>query len=212
VVIRVPELLADEVRHLVLGVRMTPRPVALDAPVAVAEVGCTFERIDGGRLVRETGSCKAMALFVAPADAQLAPDPELDREVAIAQLVRVQIEAEGEARQGDIASAGKSCVLFQEALVVRGHDEVAGAAGRLAGSVGDAASFERSKAYRSSLRKGSTRSVGSTYDATAQADLRAMGRGQSTEAQKRMERSFGATGGGGGNGPGRLDRKRSRRW
>jgi Ca-activated chloride channel homolog len=212
VVIRVPELLADEVRHLVLGVRMTPRPVALDAPVAVAEVGCTFERIDAGRLVRETGSCKAMARFVAPADAQLAPDPELDREVAIAQLVRVQIEAEEAARQGRWTQAAGVTCLFQEALVVRGHNEVASAAEHLAGTVGDAASFERSKAYRSSLRKGSTRSVGSTYEAGAEADLRAMGRGQSTEAQKRMERSFGATGEGGGSGPARLDRKRSRRW
>ena len=57
VVLRVPDLLADEVRNLVLGVRLAPRPVPLDAPVAVADVQVAFERLDGGRVVRERSAC-----------------------------------------------------------------------------------------------------------------------------------------------------------
>jgi Ca-activated chloride channel family protein len=211
-VIRIPELLADEVRHLVLGVRLAARPVALDAPVAVAEVEATFERLESGRLVRETSTSRVMARFVAAADVQLAPDPELDRAVAIAQLIRVQIEAEEAARQGNFAAARGVMTLFQTAIVARGHDDVASAAGRLAATVGDERSFQGSKGYRSSLRKGSTRSVASTYDAAAEGDLRAMGRGQSTESQQRMERSFGKNHDQQGSTARRLDRKRSRRW
>ena len=212
VVIRLHELLAEEVRHVVLGVRLAPRPAALDAPEAVAEVEIAFERLEGGHLVHEASSCKALARFVAAAEAQRAPDPELDRAVAIAQLVRVQIEAEEAARQGRWDDARGVVTLFQEALVTRGHGAVAAAAGRLAATVGDAGSFRTSRAYRSSLRKGATRNVGSKYEAGADADLRAMGRGQSTEAQRRMEQSFGEREGRPASTTPKLDRRRSRRW
>lgn len=212
VVIRLPELLAEEVRDVVLGVRLAARPMPLDAPEAVATVDLALERLEAGQLLRETASCRAMARFVAPAEAQRSPDPELDRAVAIAQLVKVQLEAEAAARQGHWRAASGFVTLFQSAIVARGHDDVAAAAGHLAGTVGDDASFQASKAYRASLRKGATRSVGSTYDAGAEADLRAMGRGQSTEAQRRMEQSFGGKDGTAERAAGRLDRKRSKRW
>jgi len=216
VAIQVPELLADEVRHLVLAVTLATRPVALDAPATVADVEVTYERVEGGHLTAVTDGCKVLARFVTADEAQLAPDPALDRVVAIAELVRVQIEAEEAARQGRYAQAQGVVTLFQSALVTRGHDAVAAAAGRVAGAVADAESFDRSKAYRSSLRKGNSRSVASTYERAAEADLRAMGRGTATEAQRRMEQSFG---GAEPSSPkpatspaSRGLRKRSRRW
>jgi hypothetical protein len=87
---------------------------------------------------------------------------------------------------------------------------------RVAGAVADAESFDRSKAYRSSLRKGASRSVASTYERGAEADLRAMGRGTATEAQRRMEGSFGGSEPSAPQPsvppPSRGLRKRSRRW
>jgi SAM-dependent methyltransferase len=126
--------------------------------------------------------------------------------------VRVQLEAEEAARRGDSDEAHGVVTLFQSAIQSRGHTKVADAAGRLAGSVRDAGSFQASRAYRSSLKKGATRSVGSSYQADADADLRAMGRGQSTAAQRRMEQSFGAEKGEQRKSAPRLDRKRSERW
>jgi Ca-activated chloride channel family protein len=230
--LRVPDLLAGEVRHLVLGLRLAPRAVPLDAPVAVADVEVTFERLDGGRIVREQLACKATVRFVAPAEAQPAPTPEVDAVVAVAQLVRAQIEAEEAARRGDYGQAGQVMVLFQHAVVARGHDAVGAAAGRIADGLRDEAAFGRTRAYRSSMRKGSTRGASSKLDDAAEADLRAMGRGQGTAAQARMEDAFGAAPGrpprtasphapGTPGTPqalraapssGRLDRKRSRRW
>jgi Ca-activated chloride channel family protein len=213
-VIRVPDLLAEEVRHLVLGVRFAPRPIALDAPVAVAEVEVSFERLEGGRVVRERLACKATARFVAAEDSQATPTASADAVVAIAQLVRAQIEAEEAARQGRYAEARNVAVLFQSAVVARGHDAVGAAAGKLADMVGDRDAYDRSKAYRSSMRKGSSRNVSSMYEAEAEADLQAMGRARKTAAQDRMEESFGVK-----RAPEKKDdaprgiaRRRSKRW
>jgi Ca-activated chloride channel family protein len=191
-VIRVPDLLADEVRHLVLGIRLAPRPVALDAPVAVADVDVSYERLEGGRVVKEGLACKATVRFVSAAEAQAAPTPNVDAMVAIAQLVRAQIEAEEAARQGRYAEARQVMVLFQEAVVARGHDAVGSAAAKLADRLSDAGAYEDSHAYRSSMRKGSSRNVSSLYQAEAEKDLRSMGRAGKTAAQDRMEASFGA--------------------
>jgi Ca-activated chloride channel family protein len=217
VVIRVPDLLADEVRHLVLGVRLAPRPVALDASVTVADVESAFERLEGGRVVRERLACKATVRFVAAADAQAAPTPSLDAVVAIAQLVRAQIEAEEAARQGRYDDARDVMVLFQRAVVARGHQSVGAAAGKIADRVGTRDAYDRSAAYRSSMRKGSTRTVSSLYQGEAEEDLRSMGHAGMTAAQQRMEESFGVKqekaprGSTEGSAAG-IGRRRSRRW
>lgn len=212
--IRIPDLLADEVRHLVLGVRLAPRLAALDAPVAVAEVEVSYERLERGRIVRVRLACKATVRFVTPVDAQRLPTPALDAIVAIAQLVRAQIEAEEAAQDGDFAHARQVMVLFQAAAVGRGHGAVGAAAGKIAEGLGDRDAFDETRGYRASMRKGSTRSVSSKFDDAAERDLRAMGRAQGTAAQARMEASFGAgTRAPEGSAPRRrLARSRSRRW
>jgi Ca-activated chloride channel family protein len=214
-VIRVPDLLADEVRHLVLGVRLAPRPVALDAPVSVADVEVSFERLEGGHVVKERLACKATLKFVAAADAQSVPTPDVDAVVAIAQLVRAQIEAEEAARQGRYHDARDVMVVFQSTVVARGHLSIGAAAGKLADRIGTRDAYDRSKAYRSSIRKGSMRNVSSLYQADAEEDLRAMGRAAKTAAQERMEESFGAKSAAGTKASlpnGGIARRRSRRW
>jgi Ca-activated chloride channel homolog len=213
--IRLPDLLADEVRHLVLGVRLAPRLVPLDAPVTIADVEVSWSHLENGHLVPVRDACKATVRFVARAEAQARPTPSVDAVVAVAQLVRAQIEAEEAAQQGDFVQARQVMVLFQAAVVARGHDAVGDAAEKLGDRLGDADAYDRSRAYRSSMRKGSTRSVSSKFDDAAERDLKAMGRAHETAAQERMEKSFGAP----KRGPQaqepprpRLDRQRSRRW
>lgn len=158
------------------------------------------------------------------------PEPAVDAIVAVAELVRRQIEAEEAAREGRYREAHQVMVLFQEAVVGRGHHAVGAAAGKLADRLGSADAFGASTAYRSSMRKGGTRGVTSLYQSDAEEDLRSMGRAVKTAAQDRMEEAFGAkrpdaapgakdddAGSGPGaarRGSGRrtLDRRRSRRW
>jgi Ca-activated chloride channel family protein len=220
VTLRVPELLAEEVRHLVLGLRLAPRAVALDAPVAVADVELSYERLEGGRLVTDRAASKAAVRFVAPAEAQAAPAPDLDAIVAVAELIRAQIAAEEAAARGDYAVSHDVLRRFAVDAGARGHAAVAATAGRLAGALRDADAEGRSRAYRTSVRKGAARGASSKLDRAAEDDLRAMGRAAKTSAQERMERSFGAPAEGTRPvpgptppaGAGRLDRRRSRRW
>ncbi len=135
---------------------------------------------------------RAMARFVAAADAQAKPTPSVDQVVAIAQLVRAQIEAEEAARRGEFAQARQVMVLFQEAVATRGHDAVASAARKIADRVGNADAFHGSRAYRASIRKGGSRNVTTLYQEEALGDLRSMGQGKTTAAQDRMADSFGA--------------------
>lgn len=208
VVIRIPDLLADEVRHVVLGVRLEARPVALDAPACVAEVAVRYERLEGGRIVRTDEACRATVRFVPAAEAQPAPARALDEVVALAQLVRVQIEAEELARRGDYDRAGGVMRLYQTAAATRGHAAAAATAGKLADAMSDGDAYRRKAAYRSSVRKGATRSVASAFEAEADADLRSLGQAKRTSAQRQMEASFGA-GGATPSGARRTQRERS---
>jgi Ca-activated chloride channel homolog len=220
--IRIGELLADEVRHLVLGVRLAPRAVPLEAPVTIADVEVFWSHLENGQLVPARDACRATARFVTPAEAQPRPTPGVDAVVAVAQLVRAQIEAEEAAGHGDFAQARQVMRLFQAAVVARGHGAVGEAAEKLGDRLGDADSYDRSRAYRSSMRKGSTRSVSSKFDDAAERELKAMGRAHETAAQERMEESFGAKRRPAAQRPAampptptptpRLERKRSRRW
>ena len=140
----------------------------------------------------------------------------------MAQLVRAQIDAEEAARRGGYAEARQVMTLFQSAVASRGHERVASAAGKIADRVGDAAAFDGSSGYRSSMRKGGSRSVVTLYQAEAHDDLESMGLGKTTLAQDQMVDSFGArkprrgspsrsSGEAAPAGRG-LARKRSRRW
>lgn len=215
--IRIPDLLADEARNVVLAGRLEPRGAPGSGPEPIADVGVSYEAYASGRPVRAGGTIDATVRFVAATDAQPAPTPSVDAIVAVAQLVRAQIDAEEAARRGRYAEAHEGMVLFQSAIEARGHPAVARAAGKIAGRVADAESYRGSSAYRSSMRKGATRDVVTFSQREAAADLESLGKGKTTVAQDRMADAFGgkrepdrrspAPPGGPG-----LARKRSRRW
>jgi Ca-activated chloride channel family protein len=214
--VRIPDLLAEEERTIVLAGRLGPRPAASAADgETVADVTVAFETFEGGRVVGGAHSLAARVRFVPAAEAQRRPTPEVDAQVAVAQLVRAQIDAEEAARRGHFEEAGQVMVLFQSAVSARGHEAVADAAGKIGRRVSDADAYRGSAAYRSSMRKGGSRGVTTLYQEDAAADLAAMGQAKRTAAQQRMERAFGAPGereGGAAGAGGGIRRKRSRRW
>jgi Ca-activated chloride channel family protein len=215
--IRIPDLLADEVRSVVLEGRLLPRPAPGSAAETIADVAVSYETFSGGRPVRGGETLAASVRFVPAAEAQERPTPSVDAVVAVAQLVRAQIEAEEAARRGDFVHAHQTMVLFQSAIAERGHEAVASAAGKIAERVADADAYGGSTAYRASMRKGGSRSVVTLYQSEAAADLRSMGQGKTTAAQERMKDAFEA----GSEKPrardaqgsgGTLARRRSKRW
>jgi Ca-activated chloride channel homolog len=215
--IRIPDLLADEVRNVVLEGRLEARTAPGDDAETVADVTVTYETYEGGRAVRGGETVQAKVRFVSAAEAQPKPTAAVDAVVATAQLVRAQIDAEEAARRGKYAEARDVMVLFQQAVSTRGHSSVASAAGKIADRVADAGAYQRSTAYRASMRKGGSRDVVTLYDSEASLDLAAMGKGKTTAAQDRMAHSFGAKRGtakrSAAKNAGRtLARKRSKRW
>jgi Ca-activated chloride channel family protein len=220
--IRIPDLLADEVRNVVIEGRLEPRPAPGRGAEVVADVTVLYETLEDGRPVRGRGTAEAKVAFVAPANAQGEPTRSVDAVVALAELVRAQIEAEEAARRGDFAGARQVMVLLQASVAARGHPAVASTAAKIADRVGDGDAYRDSTAYRASVRKGSSREVMTLYQDEALGDLLAMGLGKTTEAQDRMADAFGAQKGkapepetrGGTKPAGRrgLARKRSKRW
>ncbi len=217
VTIRIPDLLADEVRSVVLEGRLEARPAPGAGAEAVADVAVTYETFERGRPVRGGETVEATVRFVAAAEAQQTPTPSVDAAVALAQLVRAQIDAEEAARRGDHEEAHRVMVLFQTTVGGRGHAAVASAAEKIAARVADPDVYRGSSAYRASMRKGSSRQVATLYQTEALQDLQSMGQGTTTAAQDRMADAFGArrkparraaTRGGGGG----VVRKRSKRW
>jgi Ca-activated chloride channel family protein len=213
--IRIPDVLADEVRNVVLEGRLEARVAPSADPEAVADVSVRYETFAGGRAVGGGEAVEAKVRFVDEAGAQVRPTPSVDAVVATAQLVRAQIGAEEAAARGRYEEAREGMRLFQAAVRARGHDAVAGAAAKIAERVADPDSYRRSSAYRSSMRKGGSREVVTLYQREASADLAALGAGKTTRAQEAMAEKFGA-----GRSDARkstasargLARKRSRRW
>ena len=155
VTIRIPDLLADEVRNVVLEGRLEARPAP--GTEVVADVAVTYETFERGRPVRGGETLEATVRFVAAAEAQQRPTPSVDAAVALAQLVRAQIDAEEAARRGDHDEARQVMVLFQTAVADRGHAAVASAAEKIAARVANRDAYRGSTAYRASMRKGSSR-------------------------------------------------------
>ena len=163
-----------------------------------------------------------------PARTSANPCREVDEIVAMAQLVRAQIEAEELARRGAFPAAQQALHILLTSLRSRGRDVAAGACERVLASVADRASYEDSAAFRSSFRKGATRGAVGMLDEDARAVLYQAGLQLSTSPQDVMAKSFGAkTGSGvpdagrttsvkkGGNAAGprkSLTRRKSKRW
>jgi Ca-activated chloride channel family protein len=190
VVLTVDDLLAEEERHLVLEVELAAR--ADPATVPAFQVDGRFTVATGGAARAGAFAHAVQVDRVEPPLAQARPDPELDRIVAQAQLLRAQLDAEALARRGDYA--GATTTLYQRAvdLEARGHAAEAAAARDLSGTMRDQGAFLRSSAHRKSVQAGLQRSATSELDADARALLDRMGKKYRTRAQEDMASSFGS--------------------
>ncbi|HET9596582.1 MAG TPA: VWA domain-containing protein [Anaeromyxobacteraceae bacterium] len=226
--IRIPDVLSEEVRHVVLGVHLDATAAPGRAPVALVEGRYVVVDADTRRSREERFELPVEVERVLAGQEQVAATVEVDQVVALAQLVRAQIDAEVRARSGDFREAQRIVHALLGSLRSRGRDAAAEACERILGSVADGAAYQASSAFRTSFRKGATRGASSMIDADAAVLLRKAGVQTSTSGQDEMVKSFGASGASGagerprrngGRGTGKvpgggksLTRKRSRRW
>ena len=191
VTVSIPDILADETRHVVLAVELG----AVTSPTTAAETAFEVEVEyailgQGSRMVKESVALEAKVERVVPGSEQVRPDQAVDVVVAQAELVRAQIEAEEMARRGEHRQAHDHVfVLYQEATE-RGHPAVAHAAREVAETLQSSGAFQASTAYRSSMRKGMSRGSSVMLDSGASATLKGMGFDKQTKAQERMDDLF----------------------
>lgn len=203
--IRIPDILAEEVRNVVLAVELP----GLGGPTAGAqpafEVRAAWNRLANGTQVRaEHDVLAAPVERVVPGHEQVHPDRDVDVVVVQAELVRAQIEAEELARAGRYDDARERVFVLYQSAADRGHASEARAAKDVAEKMADGAAFARSASYRASLRKGIGRSSSVKLDAAAEASLRDMGLSRPTGAQETMDELWKSK-----DGP---KAKRARRW
>jgi Ca-activated chloride channel family protein len=192
VVVKFPEILAEERRDIVLAVKLKAQKQAFPRAVNAFDVRLAFETIAlDGKKESKTGEVKAKAHFVKPGDEVVKPNEALDRIVALAEVIRAQIEAEEKAKKGQFVAA--AAVMHNAAAFAdsRGHTGLAAAANHTAGSVSNAANYNADQGYLTSFRTGGTRGVGvSHYEAHAATFLADAGVQMSTSTQTSTSQSF----------------------
>ncbi len=192
VTIKIPDILAEEVRHLVLSVKFAEQKQAFPRQVNAFDVKLTYATISAdGKKDKKTGEAKARVQFVKEGEEQAKPDSALDQIVGLAQVVKVQAQAEAYAVAGNFAQAD-ACMNFMEANVLsRGLNGVANFASNVRKRVSNQAAYANSQGYLRSASAGATRGMGvASYDTSALADVRAAGVVTSNSMQQQTSGSF----------------------
>lgn len=190
--IKVPSLFSEEERHLVLGLTLSEQSKAFPRAMNVVEVIVTYHVLSAeGTLKEVTIKDQAKVRYVKPGEEQTTPTEAVDKIVALAILVRAQIEAEAQANLGNY---GQSVFIMNDAadaLNARGLTGYASIAQNLGVSMGDAAVYTSSSGSRASSKALGTRSYGvSSADVQMQASYAAAGISMGNSAQDDLVESF----------------------
>jgi Ca-activated chloride channel family protein len=205
------DILSEEERHLVFAIKLDAQPNAFPRESSVFDVTVSYDMLDGtAQKIHQTEELKAKVQFVKADDAQAKPTPEVDRLVALAQLVQQQIKAEEMAKGGDFSGAYNALLADEDFFIPRGHGDLAAVANKMAGKMSSHGVYAANSGYLGSMKSAGTRSYGtSSLDAEASADLVGVGTQLSNEAQCQTVASFGSAvpaagvhGVGGAGGPG----------
>jgi Ca-activated chloride channel family protein len=188
--IRIPDLLSEEVRHLVLALRLDAATAPGRMPVAL--ITGKYAVVDPDtREKREVRFEVPVEVERVPAgEEQREPTREVDELVALAQLVRAQIEAERQAARGDFGEAQRVMHGLFLSLRSRGLGGAATACEQVMGTFADRAAYDASAAFRTSMKAGVTRGSRGSKHAAAVRVLEQAGVQLSTGAQDAMAEEF----------------------
>ena len=192
VVVRIPEILAEERRDIILAVKLKSQKQALPRPVNVFDVKLGYASIaTDGKKETNSVEAKAKAHFVKQGEEDAKPIEALDKIVGLAEIIRAQIEAEEKAKKGDFTAAAAVMHNAANHVASRGYEILAAAANKTAGSVGSHAMYAADQGYLRSYRAAGTRGMGvSEIDEGAAVMLCAAGVNLSNSSQTSTSASF----------------------
>jgi|MudIll2142460700_1097286.scaffolds.fasta_scaffold00359_16 Ca-activated chloride channel family protein len=197
IVIKLPDILSEEVRHLVIAVQLAVQSQALPRDMSVVDIKLDYDVLEQGKKSHRQEELKAKVRFVKEGEEQKTPDPALDKLVAQAQMVQAQIAAEKHVAAGNYTAAQNVMLTFCDDVKLRGHLEYVPAIEKLHGATLSPDCYQANSGYWNSTKGITTRSAGiSSADPEAVVLCCAAGIGGTDNAAKLdMLRSFGAPGG-----------------
>lgn len=161
VVIKLPEILSEEERHVVICTTLSEQTKALPRKLIAFDVNVKYDVVnEEGKLESVSDKLKAKISFVKPGKEQKKPDKKLDEIVAMAQMVKTQIDAEEKAKRGDYQGALDATRVMSESFDRRGHKGYSGATRKLGGMMRNRVAFSESGGYRGGFKTAATRSFG----------------------------------------------------
>jgi Ca-activated chloride channel homolog len=152
VAIKIPDVLGEETRHLVLALQLSAQKQPLPRAMSVVDLQIDYDVLDGGKLVHRHEELKPKLKFVKPGEEQTAPTPAVDQLVGAAQMVKAQLAAEAQAHAGDWHGAALTMTSCSNDLQGRGLHGLAVNASVLRGHMASAQAFAGSTGYRKSAQ------------------------------------------------------------
>jgi hypothetical protein len=120
VTMRIPGILAEERRDIVLAVKLKAQKKALPRAVNVFDVKLTFDTVSpDGKKEKKTVEAKAKAQFVKPGRESPTPNEALDKIMILAEMSHAQMAAQAQPRKGDLR---RKVLLDLKAALVRADD------------------------------------------------------------------------------------------
>ena len=192
VYINVPDMLAEETRHLVLAVKLAKQKGHGQRAVNIFDVKATYQTFDAqGKKETHSLEGKGKVQFVKDGDEDKKPGTELDDIVGLAQLVRSQLEAEEQAKRGNYAEAERVMHARANDFKRRGREKLAAVSSSLGDKMGSAQLYASNNGYLRSFENGVTRGVGvASYSAGAEYALQDLGVQTTTSSQVSTASSF----------------------
>ena len=133
--IKLPDILSEEIRNVVIGVKLSEQSQALPRLMTVADVVVEYDLLVSGKPEHRREDVKARVQFVKPGEEQTKPTPEVDKIAGLAQLVQKQVEAEEQAKRGDYTAAAAVMADLSQNFAARGLADLVKTSGKLCASM-----------------------------------------------------------------------------
>jgi len=187
--IKIPDILAEETRHIVVAVKLAKQKVQGPRSVNIFDVKASYQTFDAqGKKENHEEETKCKVRFAKESGK---PNPELDNIVGLAQLVRAQLEAEELVKKGNFA--GASSVLTTQSLNFdsRGMGGLASASQNIGAMYSNSAKYGSSTGFLRSFSAGASRGVGvAGYSDGVEHELARLGVQTSTSSTASMSTAF----------------------
>jgi len=192
--IKIPEILSEEVRNIVIAVKTAIQTKVLPRELNVLDVKVAYDSVVGGDKKHVEEEVKGKLAFVDVSDAQKDPTKDVMAIVGLAMTVQAQIKAEELAKQGNFTAANAAMLsnaAVMDSLSLHDHGNMSRG---MSASYGSHASYSASAGQRYSLKRGLSRSAG-TVDNESEQILASVGLCSSNSGIDAAVQAF--TGGGG---------------